>query len=79
MTFFIHLKTIKHNYFDFLLLSFCKSNRSDSEILGYALDTLYNIICNDEEEEQGVTFQPNFYHSVERQKLIYFHVYLTVF
>lgn len=30
-------------------------NRSDSEILGYALDTLYNIICNDEEEEQGNT------------------------
>lgn len=29
-------------------------NRSDSEILGYALDTLYNIICNDEEEEQGI-------------------------
>uniref|UniRef100_A0A8C9XGC9 General vesicular transport factor p115 n=1 Tax=Sander lucioperca TaxID=283035 RepID=A0A8C9XGC9_SANLU len=26
---------------------------SDSEILGYALDTLYNIICNDEEEEQA--------------------------
>ncbi|KAA8594699.1 hypothetical protein FQN60_011834, partial [Etheostoma spectabile] len=26
--------------------------KSDSEILGYALDTLYNIICNDEEEEQ---------------------------
>lgn len=31
-------------------------NRSDSEILGYALDTLYNIICNDEEEEQGTDF-----------------------
>lgn len=29
-------------------------NRSDSEILGYALDTLYNIICNDEEEELGI-------------------------
>lgn len=27
--------------------------RSDSEIIGYALDTLYNIICSDEEEEQG--------------------------
>lgn len=27
---------------------------SDAEIIGYALDTLYNIICNDlEEEEQG--------------------------
>lgn len=32
----------------------CKWNRSDSEILGYALDTLYNLICNDEEEEQGI-------------------------
>ncbi|KAK1791474.1 hypothetical protein P4O66_013161, partial [Electrophorus voltai] len=28
------------------------NHRSDSEILGYALDTLYNIICNDEDEEQ---------------------------
>lgn len=28
-------------------------NSSDTEILGYALDTLYNIVCNDEEEEQG--------------------------
>lgn len=27
---------------------------SDSEIIGYALDTLYNVISNDlEEEEQG--------------------------
>jgi hypothetical protein len=26
---------------------------SDSEIIGYALDTLYNIISNDEEEEVG--------------------------
>ncbi|KAM9363718.1 general vesicular transport factor p115 [Symphorus nematophorus] len=32
-------------------------NRSDSEILGYALDTLYNIICNDEEEEQDENAQ----------------------
>ncbi|KAG8014715.1 hypothetical protein GBF38_003325, partial [Nibea albiflora] len=31
--------------------------RSDSEILGYALDTLYNIICNDEEEEQDENAQ----------------------
>uniref|UniRef100_A0A6Q2XY07 General vesicular transport factor p115 n=1 Tax=Esox lucius TaxID=8010 RepID=A0A6Q2XY07_ESOLU len=30
---------------------------SDSEILGYALDTLYNIICNDEEEEQDENTQ----------------------
>lgn len=34
--------------------------RSDSEILGYALDTLYNIICNDEEEEQGIWFTDPF-------------------
>uniref|UniRef100_A0A3B4ZWR3 General vesicular transport factor p115 n=1 Tax=Stegastes partitus TaxID=144197 RepID=A0A3B4ZWR3_9TELE len=31
--------------------------KSDSEILGYALDTLYNIICNDEEEEQDENAQ----------------------
>lgn len=35
-------------------------NRSDSEILGYALDTLYNIICNDEEEEQGIIPSHNY-------------------
>lgn len=33
--------------------SSCQFIRSDSEIIGYALDTLYNIICSDEEEEQG--------------------------
>lgn len=37
----------------------CLLNRSDSEILGYALDTLYNIICNDEEEEQGTELCPS--------------------
>ncbi|XP_027138964.1 general vesicular transport factor p115 isoform X1 [Larimichthys crocea] len=34
------------------LINVLQTDRSDSEILGYALDTLYNIICNDEEEEQ---------------------------
>ncbi|XP_053711882.1 general vesicular transport factor p115 isoform X1 [Synchiropus splendidus] len=34
------------------LITILQTDRSDSEILGYALDTLYNIICNDEEEEQ---------------------------
>ncbi|XP_058235311.1 general vesicular transport factor p115 isoform X4 [Hemibagrus wyckioides] len=34
------------------LVRILQSDRSDSEILGYALDTLYNIICNEEEEEQ---------------------------
>uniref|UniRef100_A0AAY4AWL2 General vesicular transport factor p115 n=1 Tax=Denticeps clupeoides TaxID=299321 RepID=A0AAY4AWL2_9TELE len=36
------------------LIRILQTDRSDSEILGYALDTLYNIICNDEEEEQGI-------------------------
>ncbi|KAM9476727.1 general vesicular transport factor p115 isoform 4-T4 [Clarias gariepinus] len=34
------------------LVRILQADRSDSEILGYALDTLYNIICNEEEEEQ---------------------------
>ncbi|XP_069023105.1 general vesicular transport factor p115 isoform X3 [Embiotoca jacksoni] len=34
------------------LINILQTDRADSEILGYALDTLYNIICNDEEEEQ---------------------------
>ncbi|KAM6941588.1 general vesicular transport factor p115 isoform 5-T5 [Lycodopsis pacificus] len=34
------------------LINILQTDRSDSEILGYALDTLYNILCNDEEEEQ---------------------------
>lgn len=33
------------------LIRILQTDRSDSEILGYALDTLYNIICSDEEEE----------------------------
>ncbi|XP_023568773.1 general vesicular transport factor p115 isoform X1 [Octodon degus] len=33
------------------LIHILQTDRSDSEIIGYALDTLYNIISNDEEEE----------------------------
>ncbi|XP_008067251.1 general vesicular transport factor p115 isoform X2 [Carlito syrichta] len=33
------------------LIHVLQTDRSDSEIIGYALDTLYNIISNDEEEE----------------------------
>ncbi|XP_067297725.1 general vesicular transport factor p115 isoform X4 [Pseudorasbora parva] len=33
------------------LVRILQTDRSDTEILGYALDTLYNIVCNDEEEE----------------------------
>uniref|UniRef100_A0A6Q2Y8P0 General vesicular transport factor p115 n=1 Tax=Esox lucius TaxID=8010 RepID=A0A6Q2Y8P0_ESOLU len=39
------------------LIHILQTDRSDSEILGYALDTLYNIICNDEEEEQDENTQ----------------------
>ncbi|XP_062288510.1 general vesicular transport factor p115 isoform X2 [Scomber scombrus] len=39
------------------LINILQTDRSDSEILGYALDTLYNIICNDEEEEQDENTQ----------------------
>ncbi|XP_009989673.1 PREDICTED: general vesicular transport factor p115-like, partial [Tauraco erythrolophus] len=36
------------------LIHVLQTDRSDSEIIGYALDTLYNVISNDlEEEEQG--------------------------
>ncbi|XP_054847353.1 general vesicular transport factor p115 isoform X1 [Eublepharis macularius] len=34
------------------LLRVLQTDRSDSEIIGYALDTLYNIISNDLEEEE---------------------------
>ncbi|XP_041079287.1 general vesicular transport factor p115-like isoform X2 [Polyodon spathula] len=34
------------------LIHILQTDSSDSEIIGYALDTLYNIISNDEEEEQ---------------------------
>ncbi|XP_038837766.1 general vesicular transport factor p115 isoform X2 [Salvelinus namaycush] len=40
------------------LIHILQTDRSDSEILGYALDTLYNIICNDEEEEQDMAAAP---------------------
>lgn len=33
------------------LINVLQTDRSDSEIIAYALDTLYNIISNDEEEE----------------------------
>lgn len=39
------LAVYKYNFFFFF--------SSDSEIIGYALDTLYNIISNDDEEEVG--------------------------
>ncbi|XP_043969321.1 general vesicular transport factor p115 isoform X2 [Gambusia affinis] len=39
------------------LINILQTDRSDSEILGYALDTLYNLISNDEEEEQDETAQ----------------------
>ncbi|TRY75944.1 hypothetical protein DNTS_033502 [Danionella cerebrum] len=35
------------------LVQILQTDRSDTEILGYALDTLYNVVCNEEEEEQG--------------------------
>ncbi|EGV95411.1 General vesicular transport factor p115 [Cricetulus griseus] len=37
------------------LIHVLQTDRSDSEIIAYALDTLYNIISNDEEEEIGVS------------------------
>lgn len=41
------------------LINILQTDRSDSEILGYTLDTLYNIICNDEEEEQDESEDEN--------------------
>ncbi|XP_034043606.1 general vesicular transport factor p115 isoform X1 [Thalassophryne amazonica] len=41
------------------LIHVLQTDRSDIEILGYALDTLYNIICNDEEEEQDESEDEN--------------------
>ncbi|KAJ8269612.1 hypothetical protein COCON_G00122190 [Conger conger] len=34
------------------LINILQTDSSDSEIIGYALDTLYNVISSDEEEEQ---------------------------
>ncbi|PKU29628.1 hypothetical protein llap_20068 [Limosa lapponica baueri] len=34
------------------LIHVLQTDRSDSEIIGYALDTLYNVISNDLEEEE---------------------------
>ncbi|MGH0128483.1 UNVERIFIED_CONTAM: hypothetical protein FKN15_034941 [Acipenser sinensis] len=39
------------------LIHILQTDSSDSEIIGYALDTLYNIISNDEEEEQDESGQ----------------------
>ncbi|XP_018591534.1 general vesicular transport factor p115 isoform X2 [Scleropages formosus] len=39
------------------LVHILKTDSSDSEIIGYTLDTLYNIISNDEEEEQDENSQ----------------------
>lgn len=45
------INVCSHVLRDYICPSVCSS---DSEIIGYALDTLYNIISNDlEEEEQG--------------------------
>ncbi|KAK3554322.1 hypothetical protein QTP70_020806, partial [Hemibagrus guttatus] len=63
------------------LIRILQSDRSDSEILGYALDTLYNIICNEEEEEQddgqrrqeddaGVQFADKFIQDQENVTLL---------
>ncbi|CAL1601108.1 unnamed protein product [Knipowitschia caucasica] len=41
------------------LINILQTDRSDSEIVGYALDTLYNLICNDEEEEQDESEDEN--------------------
>lgn len=41
------------------LVHILQTDRSDTEILGYALDTLYNIVCNDEEEEQDDSEEEN--------------------
>ncbi|XP_057186711.1 general vesicular transport factor p115 isoform X1 [Triplophysa rosa] len=41
------------------LLHILRTDSSDTEILGYALDTLYNIVCNDEEEEPDDSEEEN--------------------
>uniref|UniRef100_A0A672M305 General vesicular transport factor p115 n=1 Tax=Sinocyclocheilus grahami TaxID=75366 RepID=A0A672M305_SINGR len=38
------------------LVRILQTDRADTEILGYALDTLYNIVCSDEEEEPGMLY-----------------------
>ncbi|KAF4090835.1 hypothetical protein AMELA_G00056280, partial [Ameiurus melas] len=63
------------------LIHILQSDRSDSEILGYALDTLFNIISNEEEEEQddgqrrqeddvGVQFADRFIQDQENVTLL---------
>ncbi|KAL1023778.1 hypothetical protein UPYG_G00045990 [Umbra pygmaea] len=51
------------------LIHILQTDRSDSEILGYALDTLYNIICNEEEEEQDMLASPSIPVSGKRRNL----------
>ncbi|KAI1887628.1 hypothetical protein AGOR_G00192270 [Albula goreensis] len=41
------------------LIHILQTDSSDSEIIGYALDTLYNVVCNDEEEEQDESEEEN--------------------
>ncbi|XP_058634532.1 general vesicular transport factor p115 isoform X3 [Onychostoma macrolepis] len=41
------------------LVRILQTDRTDTEILGYALDTLYNIVCSDEEEEPDDSEEEN--------------------
>ncbi|KAJ8336009.1 hypothetical protein SKAU_G00393520 [Synaphobranchus kaupii] len=41
------------------LIHILQTDSSDSEIIGYALDTLYNVVCNDEEEEPDESEEEN--------------------
>ncbi|XP_026060210.1 general vesicular transport factor p115 isoform X3 [Carassius auratus] len=41
------------------LVRILQTDRADTEILGYALDTLYNIVCSDEEEEPDDSEEEN--------------------
>ncbi|XP_069048639.1 general vesicular transport factor p115 isoform X5 [Lepisosteus oculatus] len=41
------------------LVNILQADRSDSEIIGYALETLYNMISNDEEEEPEESEEEN--------------------
>uniref|UniRef100_A0A8C2IVC8 General vesicular transport factor p115 n=1 Tax=Cyprinus carpio TaxID=7962 RepID=A0A8C2IVC8_CYPCA len=41
------------------LVRILQTDRADTETLGYALDTLYNIICSDEEEEPDDSEEEN--------------------
>ncbi|XP_075421305.1 general vesicular transport factor p115 isoform X4 [Ascaphus truei] len=62
------------------LLNVLQTDRSDSEIIGYALDTLYNIISNDAEESEenqqgqaddlGILFTETFINQQENITLL---------